>query len=229
MGVHVRLRRARPAGVRGGGNETYLYGNPANPFQVTATVVGGVVTSYYYDAEDRLFAFERGGERYYVGADAMGSPRVVVRASDGAVVRRVDLRLVRRRDRGGRRRSTSRSATRAACAMRHRPRPLRPARLRPGVRPLRGPRPELLRRQPGEPLRLRRQQPDHPEGPDRAGVRRLVDVRAVGGGFRSAATTSGTGTADWCVCGEAGLGLGGGVDVDFVGAPRTPAARCSPR
>ncbi|HEX6025802.1 MAG TPA: RHS repeat-associated core domain-containing protein [Solirubrobacter sp.] len=72
------------------GDTKYLYGNPANPFQVTATVTGGVVTTYYYDADDRVFALEREGERYYVGTDAVGSPRIVVRASDGAVVRRVD-------------------------------------------------------------------------------------------------------------------------------------------
>jgi YD repeat-containing protein len=67
------------------GNTTFLYGNPANAFQVTASVRDGVVTTYYYDADDRLFALERGGERYYVGSDAVGSPRVVA------------LRRVRRR------------------------------------------------------------------------------------------------------------------------------------
>lgn len=72
------------------GDAKFLYGNPANQFQVTASVAGGVVTTYYYDADDRLFAAERGGERYYVGTDPVGSPRLVVRASDGAVVRRVD-------------------------------------------------------------------------------------------------------------------------------------------
>ncbi len=59
-------------------------------WQVTATVAAdGVVTTYYYDADDRLFAAERGGERYYVGTDAVGSPRLVVRAADGSVVRKV--------------------------------------------------------------------------------------------------------------------------------------------
>ncbi|WP_028062594.1 RHS repeat-associated core domain-containing protein [Solirubrobacter soli] len=72
------------------GTTKYLYGNPANTFQVTATVAAdGAVTTYYYDADDRLFAAERGGERYYVGTDAVGSPRLVVRASDGSVVRKV--------------------------------------------------------------------------------------------------------------------------------------------
>ena len=71
------------------GATKYLYGNPANTFQVTATVSGDVVTTYYYDADDRLFALERGGERYYVGTDAVGSPRLVVKASDGSVVRKV--------------------------------------------------------------------------------------------------------------------------------------------
>ena len=73
------------------GSTKYLYGNPKNVFQVTATVDGaGVVTTYYYDSDDRLFAAERGGERYYVGVDAVGSPRIVVRASDASVVRTVN-------------------------------------------------------------------------------------------------------------------------------------------
>jgi RHS repeat-associated protein len=68
----------------------YLYGNPKNVWQVTATIgADGAVTTYYYDADDRLFAAERGGERYYVGTDAVGSPRLVVRAADGSVVRKI--------------------------------------------------------------------------------------------------------------------------------------------
>jgi len=73
------------------GSTKYLYGNPANAFQVTATVDGdGVVTTYFYDADDRLFAAERAGERYYIGTDPVGSPRIVVRASDGVTVRKVN-------------------------------------------------------------------------------------------------------------------------------------------
>ena len=139
-GRDVHVRRARPPRAgRGRGKTKYLYGNPANPLQVTASVAGDVVTTYYYDADDRLFALERGGERYYVGADADGSPRIVVRASDGAVVRRVDLRRVRRRDAASPARSSCRSASPAACATAITgPRALRPARLRPGRGPLRG-------------------------------------------------------------------------------------------
>jgi YD repeat-containing protein len=70
----------RVARTEGATKTTYLYGNPANPWQVTASTVGDVVTTYYYDADDRLFALERSGERYYVGADANGSPRVVRRS-----------------------------------------------------------------------------------------------------------------------------------------------------
>ena len=87
----------RVARTEGATKTTYLYGNPANPWQVTASTVGDVVTTYYYDADDRLFALERGGERYYVGADANGSPRVVVKTTRRGRAHR-DLRRVRRGD-----------------------------------------------------------------------------------------------------------------------------------
>ena len=46
----------------------------------------GVLTTYYYGRGDALFAFERGGERYYVGADQVGTPKVVTDEA-GAVVK----------------------------------------------------------------------------------------------------------------------------------------------
>jgi RHS repeat-associated protein len=48
-----------------------------------------VLTSYYYDEEGVLYAFVRGATKYYVGADQVGSPRVVANAS-GTVVKRID-------------------------------------------------------------------------------------------------------------------------------------------
>jgi RHS repeat-associated protein len=73
------------------GSTKYLYGNPKDMLQVTATIDGaGVVSTYHYDADGRLYAVERAGERYYVATDAVGSPRLVIRASDGATVRRVE-------------------------------------------------------------------------------------------------------------------------------------------
>ncbi len=81
----------RTARTDANGTTRYLYANPENVLLVTASVdAAGVVSSYYYDSDDRLYAIQRGSDRYYVGSDHLGSPRIVVRASDGSVVRRMD-------------------------------------------------------------------------------------------------------------------------------------------
>jgi RHS repeat-associated protein len=65
----------------------YYYGDLGNPFQVTASRgPSGVLTTYYYDDAGALFAFQRGGARFYVGSDQVGTPRVVTNAS-GTVVK----------------------------------------------------------------------------------------------------------------------------------------------
>jgi RHS repeat-associated protein len=72
------------------GTTQYLYGDPGNPFMLSASrSAAGVLTTYYYDDQDALMAFERGGTRYYVGSDQVGTPRVVFKA-DGTVVKRID-------------------------------------------------------------------------------------------------------------------------------------------
>ena len=64
------------------GTTQYLYGNPGNPFEVTAVRdAAGGLTSFFYDEEGFLVAFERGGSRFYVGTDQVGTPRVVVNAA----------------------------------------------------------------------------------------------------------------------------------------------------
>ena len=72
--------------VDGGDRTDYVYGDPTRPFLVTASRHGGVLTTYYYSTDGLLFALQRGGQRYYVGADQVGTPRVVTGA-DGAVVK----------------------------------------------------------------------------------------------------------------------------------------------
>jgi RHS repeat-associated protein len=68
------------------GTTQYLYGNPDQPFQVTAARgPSGPLTVFYYDEAGVLFALERGGARYYVGADQVGTPRVVSDAAGNAV------------------------------------------------------------------------------------------------------------------------------------------------
>jgi RHS repeat-associated protein len=68
----------------------YLYGNPDDVFRVTATIdANGLLTTYFYDDEGALHGFERGGDRYAVGADQVGTPRVVT-DSTGVVVKSVE-------------------------------------------------------------------------------------------------------------------------------------------
>jgi RHS repeat-associated protein len=199
-----------------GSTETYLYGNPANPFQVTASVAGGVVTTYYYDSDDRLFALERGADRYYVGTDAVGSPRIVVRAADGSVVRRVAY------DSFG-----AESGVTGTFEL-----PLGYAGgLRDGVTglvrfglrdydPASG---RFVAKDPsffsGSPENLYGYAANNPiTQKDPTG---LVCIgwsmyATVGGGFQFCRDNKWDWTADWSVCGEVGLGLGGGIDVDVV-------------
>jgi RHS repeat-associated protein len=74
----------------GAARTTFLYGNPDNFFQITASVdQAGELTTYFYDENDMLHAFDRGGTRYRVGVDQVGSPRVIV-AGDGTIVGQID-------------------------------------------------------------------------------------------------------------------------------------------
>jgi RHS repeat-associated protein len=68
----------------------YLYGNLSNPFQVTASrAPDNTLTVYYYDDFGALYALERGGARYYVGSDHLGTPKVVT-DNTGTIVRQVE-------------------------------------------------------------------------------------------------------------------------------------------
>ncbi|HET6549463.1 MAG TPA: RHS repeat-associated core domain-containing protein [Solirubrobacter sp.] len=72
----------RVARVQGSEVTQYLYGDPGNSMRVTATrSPAGVLTSYRYDDDGFVYAFERGGARFFVGTDQVGSPRVVTNAS----------------------------------------------------------------------------------------------------------------------------------------------------
>lgn len=80
----------RVARTEDGVTEQYLYGNPVNPFQLTASRGrDGVLTTWFYDAEDALVAFERGGKRFYVGADQVGTPEAVFDA-EGKLLRSIE-------------------------------------------------------------------------------------------------------------------------------------------
>jgi RHS repeat-associated protein len=90
--------------TRGGASTSFLYGSPEDEFTVTASVdAAGLRTTYFYDEMGHLHGLERGGARYRVGTDQVGSPRVVMDGA-GAVVLRVD------RDTFGRRLAVSNPA-----------------------------------------------------------------------------------------------------------------------
>ncbi|MDZ7644677.1 MAG: PKD domain-containing protein [Woeseiaceae bacterium] len=68
----------------------YLYGHPNALFLLTHTrAPDGTLTRYYYDEYGLLFGFDRGGERYYVAVDQVGSPRVIFDAA-GSILREID-------------------------------------------------------------------------------------------------------------------------------------------
>jgi RHS repeat-associated protein len=72
------------------GTVQYLYGNPRNPFQVTASRdATGILTTYFYDTAGNLYSFDRGVQRYYVATDQLGTPKAVTDAT-GAVVKAVE-------------------------------------------------------------------------------------------------------------------------------------------
>jgi RHS repeat-associated protein len=76
----------RVSRTAGGVTTEYLYGNPEHAFEVTATRGPGGLTRYFRDEGGHVFAFERGGERYLVATDQVGSATAIVDAS-GAVVK----------------------------------------------------------------------------------------------------------------------------------------------
>ncbi len=75
--------------VDGGAVREYFYANPGNPFQLSAVRdENGIFTYLWYDDQDLLIALDRDGSRYFVATDQVGSPRVVT-DSAGAVVKKV--------------------------------------------------------------------------------------------------------------------------------------------
>ena len=68
----------RTARTTAAGTETYLYGDPDDRWQLSASRdAGGQLTQYFYDPYGRLVSFERGGARFYVFTDPNGSPRLI--------------------------------------------------------------------------------------------------------------------------------------------------------
>ncbi|MGI5921379.1 MAG: S-layer homology domain-containing protein [Syntrophomonadaceae bacterium] len=70
--------------------EQYLYGNPGNPFEITAVRDSeGILSQYFYDQVNCLFAINKGSDWFYVATDQLGSPRVVSDA-DGNIVKTIE-------------------------------------------------------------------------------------------------------------------------------------------
>jgi RHS repeat-associated protein len=75
--------------TEGGATEQYFYGNTADALQVTAMrTAAGRLDVFFYDDAGRLYAIQRGTERFYVATDQVGSPRVVS-DEDGTVVKEI--------------------------------------------------------------------------------------------------------------------------------------------
>jgi RHS repeat-associated protein len=205
----------RTARTDGSGTTQYLYGDVQNMFLVTATISGGVVTRYWYDADDRLFALERGGERYYVGTDQVGSPRIVIKASDGAVVRKVDY------DAYGTERDASGSfdlpigyagglRDAATGLVRFGMRDYDPAAGRFTARD-----PSFFRGSPENLYAYANDNPITQKDPTGLVCGAISGFIVAGGGIQVCRDNKLEG--DWSVCVEGGLGVGGGPEVDILG------------
>ena len=79
----------RTARTVDGRTTQYLYGDPADAFQVSAVrAPDGTLTRLHYTEDGLLFALQSSAGWRYVGVDQVGSPRVVTDAS-GTVLKRI--------------------------------------------------------------------------------------------------------------------------------------------
>ena len=82
----------RVARTGDGGTTAYVYADTDHPFRVTGSFApDGTVSEYLYDDAGALFALRRAASWFYVGVDHVGSPRAVVEAATGAVVKTVEF------------------------------------------------------------------------------------------------------------------------------------------
>jgi RHS repeat-associated protein len=78
------------ARIEGGATTQYIYGDPDYGYRVSAArAPDGTLDRYLYGPRGNLYAVLRGGQRFHVATDQVGSPRVVV-AADGTVVKRLE-------------------------------------------------------------------------------------------------------------------------------------------
>ncbi len=65
----------------GSGTTRYLYGDPASHLVTAVRGTGDELTALFYNPAGLLIALDRGGARYYVATDQVGTPRVVSNAA----------------------------------------------------------------------------------------------------------------------------------------------------
>ena len=79
----------RVARTTASGTSEYLYGDPNQPFNVTAyRDEAGQLSEYFYDEADLLIGIRQGANMLHVASDQVGSPRVIADDS-GNVVREI--------------------------------------------------------------------------------------------------------------------------------------------
>ncbi|XP_019631534.1 PREDICTED: teneurin-3-like isoform X1 [Branchiostoma belcheri] len=81
-GLH---RRIAVVETTSGEEERYFYGDPFNPFGVTATVQDDQVTKLYYNKQNHVIAMETNDIMRYVMADHLGSPIAIIDTSGNTV------------------------------------------------------------------------------------------------------------------------------------------------
>ncbi len=123
------------ARIHGGVRTEFLYGNPASPFRVTASRVGGQLTQYFYDGDGLLYRARARRRallrRHRPGGHAARGHGRRRRGRQDVRDQRVRRAQPRRRDRHVRAAARLRGRHRGPG---HRARALRPARLRAGSR-----------------------------------------------------------------------------------------------
>ncbi len=64
------------------GTTQYLYGDPGQPWEMTASrAPDGTLTTYSYDDNERLISILRGGARYFIATDQVGTPYLITDSS----------------------------------------------------------------------------------------------------------------------------------------------------
>jgi len=209
----------RVARTDNSGTTQYLYGNPGNQLLLTEVrAPDGTLTQYLYDESGVLIAMDRAETRYYIASDQVGSPRVVTDAS-GVVVKRMTY------DSWGVQIEDSNPAFTLPFGFAGGLADAKTGLVRFGFRdydPLVG---RWMARDPilyqggqanlfvyanNDPVNYR-----DPSGLACIGAS-LFDV--VGAGISFCFDNN-----DWSLCAEAGVGLGGGVELDFAGTVANPA------